>query len=485
MDLPPKPDELYARDWEWGALARFATDSSPGATLGIVSGRRRQGKSLLLEAMCRATGGLYAMATEATEAEALRTLGAAVADHLGSPGPIALAGWDHAVDVLLGLGEAGPKLVVLDEFPYLAQAAKALPSVVQRALGPSRPERLRSQTRLVLCGSAMAFMGSLLSGSAPLRGRAGMELRVQPFPYRTAAAFWGIDDPALALRVHAVVGGTPAYRKEFTRGDAPADLSDFDDWVCRTALDPASPLFREGRYLLAQESEIRDPSLYHSVLAAIADGRTTRGAIADYIGRPADTLRHPFTVLEDIGLVVRQPDLLRSGRSTYRIEEPMIGFHHAVIRPELARLEHPGRAAVVWAAAQARWKANVLGPHFEELCRTWSLDTGGASFGADLARVGPAVVNDAGNRRSIEIDVVGFDVDNRLRVLGEAKLGEVMGLRHLDRLTRARDLVAGGGRDVGETRLACFSGAGFDADLLAAADRGEAVLVDLRQIYAG
>jgi hypothetical protein len=80
---------------------------------------------------------------------------------------------------------------------------------------------------------------------------------VHPFRYREAARFWEITDPRLAALVHAVVGGTPAYRYEFTQGDVPTDLSDFDSWVTRTVLDPRTPLFREARYLLAEESEIR------------------------------------------------------------------------------------------------------------------------------------------------------------------------------------------------------------------------------------
>ena len=45
-------------------------------------------------------------------------------------------------------------------------------------------------------------------------------------------------------------------------------------------LNRASPLFREARYLLAAETELQDMGLYHSVLAAIADGNTTSGGIA-------------------------------------------------------------------------------------------------------------------------------------------------------------------------------------------------------------
>ena len=103
----------------------------------------------------------------------------------------------------------------MDEFPFLIRASPGLPSIIQRELGPggSGPA---SRVRLLLCGSAMSVMGGLLSGPAPLRGRAGLELVVQPFGYRDAARFWGITDPKLAVLVH-MVGGTPAYRREFFR----------------------------------------------------------------------------------------------------------------------------------------------------------------------------------------------------------------------------------------------------------------------------
>lgn len=123
--------------------------------------------------------------------------------------------------------------MVLDEFPYLAKANPELPSIVQEALRPLRDQRTGSRTRLLLCGSALSFMGRLLSGSAPLRGRAGLELVVRPLDHRLAAEFWNITDPRLALQVNSIVSGTPAYRREFARGDSPAGPEDFDDWVVR------------------------------------------------------------------------------------------------------------------------------------------------------------------------------------------------------------------------------------------------------------
>jgi hypothetical protein len=53
--------------------------------------------------------------------------------------------WEQAVDALLALGKERPLPVVIDEFPYLARATPALPSIVQVAYGPRRPERLESR----------------------------------------------------------------------------------------------------------------------------------------------------------------------------------------------------------------------------------------------------------------------------------------------------------------------------------------------------
>jgi AAA+ ATPase superfamily predicted ATPase len=284
-----------------------------------VSGRRRQGKTFLLDALTSAAGGFYFAATEATADESLRLLGEALAQHLGLPASLRLDTWEAAVDALLELGRDRPVPVVLDEFPYLVRSSPELPSVVQKALGPRRAARTASRARLVLCGSAMTFMGKLLSGSAPLRGRASLELVVPTLDFRQAARFWGIYDPRLAALLHAVVGGTPAYKTEYARGDRPTSIDDFDDWVVRTVLDATSPLFREARYLLAEEPGLREPSLYHSVLAAVAEGNATRGGIANYVGRSSSDLAHPLNVLEDAGLLVRESDAFRPARPRFRI----------------------------------------------------------------------------------------------------------------------------------------------------------------------
>ncbi|WP_067682196.1 AAA family ATPase [Nocardia miyunensis] len=483
-----KPVDMFDRDYEWSALERFVGDEQPGATLGVVSGRRRQGKTFLLEAICEAAGGFYFGATEAADPESLRRVSAALTDHLRPASPFHFHGWAEVIDTLLSLGADRPVPVVIDEFPYLAKANPELPSIIQEALRPLREQRTASRTRLLLCGSALSFMGRILSGSAPLRGRAGLELLVRPLDYRLAAEFWGITDPHLALRVNAIVGGTPAYRREFARGDTPDGPGDFDDWVVRTVMNPETPLFREPRYLLAEEPELRDTALYLSVLGAVADGNATRGGIAGYLERKAPDIAHPITVLEDVGLLHRDADVFRDNRSTYRIAEPLIRFYHAIMRPVWDQLERPGSAERVWRASRRRFASNVLGPHFEQLCREWVLHHADPALLEELpAKVGHGVVHDTATRTSHGIDVAVIGVADGgkppLLAIGEAKWNDTMGAGHLERLGHIRDVIARNGRyDTSRTKLLCFSGAGFNRKA-AAAESDQVVLVDLPMLY--
>lgn len=483
-----KPDQVFDRVREWQGLASFVADPTPGPTLGVVSGRRRQGKSFLLQALAQEADGLYFAATEATEAESLRLFAEALARHTREVIDPPFRDWNDAIRYLFQQYTGEPVLVVIDEFPFLTRVSPALPSIIQREIGPGGTGQ-GSSVRLVLCGSAMSVMGGLLSGRAPLRGRAGLELVVHPFGYQDAAQFWGISDPILAMQVHMVVGGTPAYRREFTRGDAPSDLSDFNDWVIRTALNPVTPLFREARYLLAEETDIREPAIYHSVLAAIALGNTTNSAIGNYVGRKSDQLTHPLNVLEDSAFITKEPDLFRSGRSTYRITEPLITFYGAIMRRRWAELEL-GLAEAVWPAAQRTFSTQVAGPHFEALCRSYATMHGADAFGELPGEVGSGTVNDAAGRTQLQIDVAALAAPEsheprRILSLGEAKWGEVMGISHLRRLERAAALLSAARYDTRDTILACYSAAGFAPDLRdqAARDPRRIRLISAEDLY--
>jgi len=481
---------MFDRDVEWRELTEFTGSKSPGATLGLVYGRRRQGKTLMLELLARQSKGFMFAATLQSETQNLADVGATYADFLGLGSPVSFGTWPEAVRELVRLGERAPLPVIIDEFPYLVASTPGLPSYIQKALSPLSDAKQRTRTRLILCGSAVTTMSQLLAGGAPLRGRAVMELIVRPFGFREAAHFWHIDgDPELAFRVNALVGGTPAYL-EMCAGAGPADLAHFDEWVARRLLNPASAMFREGSLLLREEASISDPTSYAAVLRAISVGNHRRSQIGAALGRPSSALGHLLSGLTDIGLIEQVDDALREKRTVFQIAEPIVRLHQLVIsrrEPELVA----GRGQQVWESASGTVAGKIFGPHFEDLARKWCfLHASTKTLGGRASNVLPTQLGCPEHRRGHELDVVVTETvsfaGDRIIALGEAKAtSDLVGTAQLDRLEHARALIPAA-RTGGAPKLILFSRSGFSDDLARVAGRRDDVeLVDLHRLYHG
>jgi AAA+ ATPase superfamily predicted ATPase len=492
MDLPLRPSGLFDREGEWRDLASFVADPAAGLRIGVVYGRRRMGKSFLLEALADATGGLYHQALEDERAPALARLGASIAAARGLSGmSISLPDWPTALRALAetSTSRAG-QMVVLDEFPYLLARAPELASAIQELHDASR-QREAASLRLVLCGSAMSIMSRLLSGQQALRGRVTTELVVGPFDFRAAAAFWGVAArPRLAFVLFAVLGGTPGYRDLL--GAGPDSEDELGAWLAEGILNPSHALFREPDFVLAEEPAITDRAIYQSALAAIAGGRRTSGSIAAALGRPETSMTHVLDGLERAGFIERAADVLRARRPTIRILDPLLRFHHAVVRPDARRFE-ARRTADAWRDAGSRFATGVIGPSFEEIARAWTwAHASEATLGGRPTHVGSTVITDPAGRSQLELDVVAIDraapgADGpRVLLIGEAKAStSARGIGDLRRLERARDLLRGRA-DVAGTRLAIVGLGGFDRELRAEERRrDDVVLVDIDRLYQG
>ncbi|MGH3930436.1 MAG: AAA family ATPase, partial [Pseudonocardiaceae bacterium] len=457
----------------------------------LVYGRRRQGKTLMLELLAEATGGFMFTAREQPDRQNLQELSAAYARYAALPASLVFDSWSDVIDALLGLGSTAPEAVpvIIDEFPNLVAQAPVLPSVVQIALSPRSHASRHARTRLILCGSALTVMRDLLGGGAPLRGRATLELVLQPFSYREAASFWQLtDDPELAFRVHALLGGTPAYRA-MTFG-SPASRGSFDRWVAQRLLNPASAIFREGSLLLREESGLTDPAPYHGVLAAIAAGAARRSEIAGRIGRPVTAIAHLLAGLQQVGLVSRLEDAFRERRGIYRLTDPLIRLHELVIGPN-ERLLVRGRGPEVWAANADTVAAKIYGPHLEDLAREWCLShADSTTLGGSAHDVMPATVACREHGRGHEIDVVVVQTSagtrRRVTAIGEVKsTTRPIGVPEISRLDHVRDVLPDSSV-VMPPRLLLFSRAGFTADVhRTAASRSDIELVDLDRLYRG
>lgn len=512
----PRPADLFDRTEEWADLATFATATRPGLRLGIVSGRRRQGKSYLLRRLAVACSGLYHQAQEVERAQALSRFADDVAVGLALPsGTLRFTSWEDALRLALGypsgIGHPQPgpghpspssagaqserpasgpaRLVVLDEFPYLLAHSPELPSVIQ-ALYDEGQDGARPPAAIILCGSALSVMTEVLSGTKPLRGRAQVNLTIGPFDFRRARDYWGIDDPQVAFLVDAVLGGTAGY-KPLVAETPPATVERFRDWLSGSALNPSHALFDETDYLLREDPRIRDKAPYNSVLSAIAAGKHSQKAIGATLERNASQLRHPLDVLESAGFIHRIEDMLLDRRPSYFLADPIVRFAQAVVAPNRALLEERDVAAA-WARAEASFASRVLGPHLEHLSRVWAARYAPRAWDLPLGDVGPAVVNDPEGRAQHEVDVLALGDGRRrgedrapIAILGEAKsTHRRRTTADLARLSRIRDLLVARRLDAGDALLVLFSRTGFEADLITtAAGRRDVRLVDLEILY--
>ncbi len=500
----PKPEALFDRDREWSDIAEFVTAAGRPLRLGIVYGRRRTGKSYLLRRVVEQFGGLYHLSLREGRQMALARFGDAIgalADPVRPP-PVRHDDWRAALeDALHGVARQahGPSLLVLDEYPFLRQGSPELDSAVQSLTDAAALERLGSDwewpVSLVLCGSALSVMTELLSGAAPLRGRARLNMALKPFDYRLARRFWSVSDESTALMLDAVVGGVPGHRDLLEAVGAPADTDGFGNWMAASVLNPSHALYSEAEAVLREDPRVTDTSVYYSLLQAIAAGRRTVGQIAEAVGRPAGDITYHLGVMSTAGFVERAADVLGGRRTMYRIADPIVRFHLAVSRHYRAQLEER-RAAHVWAACQDVFRSRVVGPHFEEMCRTWTRRYADASTaGVELGHVGRHSANDARRRESFELDVVvcapgqgemsGPRARRTVHAIGEAKLSR-LALGDLDRLDRLAALVEfnGRARTAAHTKRLLFSATGFDSTLHSAAEsRNDVELIDLERLY--
>lgn len=472
-------------------LEAFIESGSEHPTLALLYGRRRIGKSWMLEDLTARRGGFYWEATRGESGVHLGRLGQALGEYL-NVGRLSLETWEDAFRQLLRLGESGPVPVVIDEFGYLLEADSTLDSIVAAALGPASRRKGPGPARLILCGSAIAMMRGLMAGEAPLRGRAGREIVMQPLGFREAAKHLEPGVPLdLATRVFSVIGGVIGYATDMVDHDLPADLKDFDRWVAERVLSPAATLHHEATTLLAEDPTLSagSPTLHHSILGAIANGSVAAGKIANRLRRSVPSLDPALKRLVEAGFVIRHMDPIRGRRPTYRLADPFLQFHYGVLEPNGALLRHRDPKAAWEGSLSATFASRVRGPVFEEQARDWVLrHAARATIGGVVGALGPSVLTVQGVERELDVVVTEEGQQDRapgerkVLALGEAKSGEVMGMGRLRTLEQSRGSLGQRGADA---RLLFFAPS-FSPDLdREAASRPDVELIDLERLYSG
>ncbi|MQA97819.1 MAG: ATPase [Streptosporangiales bacterium] len=495
----PKPPGLFDRTREWAALADFVAPGGPDSLrLGVVYGRRRQGKSEILQQLCEATDGFYTLALEQhAKPLALQRFADGLAAWAGLPPGLTFSTWENALETAVRMAgeraglQGRPQLIVIDELPFLLGASPEIPGVLQwlydtygPTLGDGKPP-----VRLIVCGSALSIMSRLLSESKALYGRALINLCLGSFDHIDAAEFWGINELEVALRLHAIVGGVPGYRAITANRPAPGTLDELDEWLMSTVFNPGHVMFDEIDVLFTQEPGIKDRALYYGILAAVAGGAGTPAKIAVKLERDPRTMTYPLGVLRRAGFLAYDEDLLVARKPVVSIADPVMRFHHAITRPRLQLFQRPARAAQAWEEAKPIFSSQILGPHFESLAREWTITSMETRTGLPIGWTGTTSVPCREHGISHQLDVASLKPGDmprtasaRIVLIGEAKCtNRQRDVSDLDRLAHIRELL---GERAEGAALALFSRTGFRADLRTAAGRGDAILIGLEDVYS-
>ena len=185
--------------------------SSDDMLMGLIYGRRRIGKSELVKQALKESGikSIFYECKQVTEESNVRSINEVLSDVLGLP-KLGYTKIEEIVDYIFKLAKEDSIVFVLDEYPYLRESVKGLDSIIQALVDKYRDH---SKLKLIVLGSYVEVMKSLLKESNPLYGRADLVIDLKQMDYYESALFYPNMTPEDKVRIYSVFGGVPYYNR--------------------------------------------------------------------------------------------------------------------------------------------------------------------------------------------------------------------------------------------------------------------------------
>ncbi len=177
----------------------------------LIYGRRRVGKSELIKHSLEkvSSPAIYYECKETSERNNIDSLSALISEQYDYPS-LAFQSMEGVLEFLFKQSTKAGLILVLDEYPYLRSMVKGLDSILQSLL--DRYEG-RSHLKLILCGSFMETMKSMLLAHNPLYGRVSLAIHLKPMDYYESAKFYPSFSSEDKVRLYSALGGIPYYNR--------------------------------------------------------------------------------------------------------------------------------------------------------------------------------------------------------------------------------------------------------------------------------
>lgn len=438
----------------------------------VIYGRRRVGKTALINEFCKRKPTVYFSALSASSQENLEALSKAIYTCKNPDSPVAptYRSYEDALDEITAMAKQQRLVFVIDEYPYLAKAEKSFSSRLQHIIDHQWQD---SQLYLILCGSSMSFMEyQVLGYESPLYGRRTAQFKIQALTYREMTQF----HPSLSLQdqalLYGVTGGIPHYINKL---DVEEDL---DEALLENLFSTSSYLFEEPENLLKQE--LREPAIYNSVISAIAGGASRLNEIATKVGLESGVCTKYLKVLLDLGILKKEtPITEKPGKKTiYAIDDNFFRFWYRFV-PRNMSVISAGRMNHVYEQAVKKYYPDYMGLVFEKMCQEY-LSRYAKDLPILLSTVGQWWGTDSKTRKEVQIDIVGTPVEGNEYLIGSCKYrNEKIGMDELELIQKYASVF----RKDGLFHYFIFSKGGFTPALLEAGEKGEVTLVTLDDLY--
>ena len=264
----------------------------------VIYGRRRVGKTALINEFCKGKPTIFFSALNASAQENLEAFSKAIfeKENPGTDLAPVYPSFDAAFTRITQMAENERLVLVIDEYPYLARASKSISSRLQHIIDHTWKN---GQLFLILCGSSMSFMEyQVLGYESPLYGRRTGQFKIQALSYKEIIEFNPVLTAEQQAFVYGITGGIPHYINKL------AVAKDVDEALKENLFNTSSYLFEEPENLLKQE--LREPAIYNSVITAVAGGASRSNEIATKIGIEAPICAKYLKVLLDLGILIKK-----------------------------------------------------------------------------------------------------------------------------------------------------------------------------------